>query len=307
MSSSSSTKVAEPQPGRPAHQAPRTRSQVVVTYGLLVVWAALLTFGGIALTNPRWLQNFSNLGAQAEAMAYRHYGDNEFRKHNYRLAIAQYRRSLEIRSDTPEVLLNLAIALFESGDTAGAAKFLADVQRKDLTSRMRQSVFLFQGDANQRQGRSEEALGYYEKALAEGARPDVVLRKMGAIWMAAKELEKAEQAFQKTLAGQLDPLLYYQDMLWEAADAFKDEPEHAAWIAAEQGRTISESDLARYDLASFRRMMVHDPEISKTENNLGFVAYQRGNLPVALDHFHRALEIWPGNQDAKRNLAILEN
>jgi tetratricopeptide (TPR) repeat protein len=277
-----------------------------VTYGLLVVWVVLLAFGGISATNPRWLQEFSNLGAQSEALAYKHYGDNEFRRHNYRLAIAQYQRALEIRPDTPEVLLNLAIALFESGDTAGAARILADVQRKDLTSQMRQSILLFQGEANERQGRSEEALGDYQNALAQGARPDVVLRKMGSIWMAGKDLEKAEQAFQKTLAGQLDPILYYRAMLWQAADAYKDQPEHAAWIEAEQTRTISENDLGRYDLASFRRMMSNDPEVSKTENNLGFVAYQRGNLSVAMEHFRRALEIWPGNPDAKRNLQILE-
>jgi tetratricopeptide (TPR) repeat protein len=278
--------------------------RTIVTWLLLAVWAALVTFGAISATDPKWLRNLAELGSRSESEAYKHYGDTEFRRHNYAGAITQYLRALQIRSDRVGIRLNLGIAYVESGQLAKGVDALEQVLEGRPSDRISQYANYYLGSASEKTGHKEDALRFYRSALELGAEPGNVHRQIGSICFASGDLERAQEEFEKALAGQTDPLLTYRDLLGRLHD---DEvpPDQTAWADGEKARVRSLEDLARYDTEILTRMCESDPDVAKIENHLGFIDYRMGRATEAAAHFQRSLKIWPDNADAKRNLQVI--
>ena len=308
MSSLSSTTPARnPGAGQARKSGPPSRSRGFWTWVLLTIWIVLMAFGAVSMTNPEWLEGAKQGGKEAGARAYRHYGDAELEKSNYKLAIAQYLRALEIRSDQPEVLVNLSIAYLKLGDLSRGKNALLRAARMEATPGTRSFIALYLGDVSERENRADEAVGYYREALSLGARPKLVYRKLGALYLRNKDHASARDAFEKSLREQTDPLLPYREMLSRSRERAEKDPEIQRWPQTEGGPELSETDWARYDLQSIHQMHATDPEIAKTHNHLGLISYHMGDLETAIRHFEGSLAIWPGNADAVRNLQVLKS
>lgn len=300
MSSSSSTT-----PARAARSASIRRT--VFTWVLLGIWAALISFAIVCMSGPAWLEGWALKGTKGEATAYKHYGDTEFRQGRYVGAITQYVRALEIRNDEPGIWLNLGIAYLRTNQPPQAERALQTVLTVNPTDQMKQYANFYLAEANEKQGRRPAAVKFYEQALAEGARPEAVFRRLGSLYLAQEELGRADEYFRRALEGQLDALNPYREMLLRAREDFGNNPQHLSWIQAEEARKPAEADLAgTYDMTVLRQMLEMDPEIAKTQNHLGYIAYRLGKEQEAVEHFRRSLQIWPGNPDARNNLQILE-
>lgn len=272
---------------------------------LLVIWAVLLAFGVISMADPEWLETLARKGRDAEADAYKHLGDNELKKGNDALAIAQYMKALSISAEQPDVLLNLGIAYLRRGDLARAETSLRQASRLGPTSRVRPYLSLHLGESAELQNRQEEAIRYYEQALQEGGRPDLVYRKLGATYLAQKDYARAAEAFEKTLEAQTDPRLPYQQMLERTQEAAEQDSVSRRWVESDGAQNPSEAEWGRYDRESIEVMHASDPEIAKTHNHLGLIDHLRGDRAGATRHFEQSLAIWPNNPDAARNLRIL--
>lgn len=306
MFSSSSITPAEPR--RDQATLPTgspSRSRTVITWALLATWAALLTFGVVALGDPQWLSEMAEKGRKTEADAYLHLGDNELRKGNLGLAIAQYVHALTIRPDQPAVLLNLGFAYLRQGDVARAEAALQRAARLETTTRMKPFISMHLAEAAEKRDRPDEAILYYEQALREGGRHDLVYRQLGTIYLAQKDLVRAQDAFTKVLTAQSDPLLPYAKMLDRTQESAQQDSVASRWLATAGSGKLSDADWQRYDGAMIEIMLARDPEIAKTHNHLGLIAHLRGDNAAAALHFEQSLAIWPDNTDAVRNLRIV--
>ncbi len=243
MFSSSSTTPARSARNAAAPPAgPTSRSGTIITWMLLVIWAVLLAFGVISMADPEWLETLARKGRDAEADAYKHLGDNELKKGNDALAIAQYMKALSISAEQPDVLLNLGIAYLRRGDLARAETSLRQASRLGPTSRVRPYLSLHLGESAEMQNRQEEAIRYYEQALQEGGRPDLVYRKLGATYLAQKDYARAAEAFEKTLEAQTDPRLPYQQMLERTQEAAEQDSVSRRWVESDGAQNPSEAE-----------------------------------------------------------------
>lgn len=305
MSSSSST-IPVRSEGRADTAAP-ARSRLVIAWILLVVWALLIGFGLVSLTNPTWLDKIAASGAAAEAYAYKHYGDVELKNGNLPKAVAQYQRSLEIYPEQPEAQANLGIALVRGGNLRQGQEALLKARTLGASQGLERSICFYLGEVAEREKRFDDAIDSYMQALRNGARADNVYQKVGAILLARQEYSGALEAFTKVLASQTDPALPFREMVRQIEEATAEDLEARRWLAAQPSVELREEDWRRYDRETIDRMHATNPEIAKTHNHLGLIHYRMGDVAMAIEQFERSLAIWPGNTDAVRNLTILRS
>jgi superkiller protein 3 len=282
-----------------------SRGQTVIAWGLLGCWLVLMCFGVVAAVNPPWLQRVSRGGIVVEARDYKNFGDDALRQGKYGLAVAQYRKALDIKPDLGSARINLAIAYIRAGDTARGARILREALPTETRGSLKGAICYNLGECREAEDKSEEAIGYYQRAVDCNIEQDKIYRKLGSLYLKLGRLPEARAAFEKTLAAQLDPSLPYQYMLHRSLDIFEGDPAHLAIIEEQLARGISTEDLRRYDLEIITQMQQRDPEIAKTHNHLGVICAQLKDLEKAHTHFQKSLEIWPGNPDATKNLLLL--
>lgn len=300
-----STIPAERSKGQFQGQRPSKLSgrRTVLTWCLLVIWLILISFGVISILNPGWLQELSRLGVESESRDYKNFGDNLLTEGNYRLALAQYQRALEINPDYADAMVNMAIAYGRAGDKARAIRLLERaLQLKDSDNGV---IYYTLAEISEKQNKIDESIRYCQKALDSDADDYMIYRKLGTLYFAAKEYEKARGFFEISLAKQTDLCLPYKKMLKVSLSDYEDDSTHLPIIERELARDINPEVLAAYDLEIIHRIQQSDPEIAKTHNHLGVINAMRGNMTQATEHFQKSLRIWPGNRDALKNLKIL--
>ena len=308
MSSSSSTTHARGRVAvKAAPPAGPSRTQTIWTLVLAGIWAALIAFGLISISGPRWLERLSHRGMDSEAQAYRHLGDNELKNGNYALAAAQYLRSLEIHPDQPDVTVNLGIAYLKSGNRPAGKAALRRAAGLATTPRLRVVIAIHLGELSAKEGKAEEAARHYREALAVGARPGLAYQRLGALALERGDFAAAKEAFERVLQAQMDPEVPYAEMIQRTTEQAEEDPDARRWLESIGGQGLAGSDWNRYDVESIEQMHATDPEIAKTHNHLGLIAYQMGDADGAIGHFETSLAIWPRNPDASRNLQIIRS
>ena len=150
-------------------------------------------------------------------------------------------------------------------------------------------------------------MSLYEQALAAGARPEAVFRRLGSLYLAQEELGRADEYFRRALEGQLDVLNPYREMLLRAREDFGNSSpniwpgsrrkKHGSlrkWIWREPTTWPYSGRCSRRILRSPRRRTTW---IHRTP------ARERAGGRRALQALLRDLA---GNPDARNNLQILE-
>jgi len=293
----------EHKPGKRPQEKTPSRTRTMVTWGLFAVWILLFSFGGISIVNPKWLQELSRPGRDSESQNYKDYADNFLRQNNYRMAITQYQRAMEIKPNFVGASVNLAITYGRMGDYARAENILKDALQ---TNTAQKGVIYYNlGELCEKQKRTEQAIQYYQQALSFEFQQDLIYRKLGALYLAAERYDEARAAFEMMLAIQLNPSSSYRNMLLGCMDMFEEDTTNLQIIKEQLAQNIRVEDFAGYDLTIIRSMQQRDPEVAKTHNFLGFIYARLGDNAGAIEHFEESLKIWPGNTDAKKNLQVL--
>jgi tetratricopeptide (TPR) repeat protein len=203
------------------------------------------------------------------------------------------------------------LVLFAAAGIAGAVQFVKDASRRRvavalvmvgvaaiITNREMLSSPLMQAitehnlaTALQEEGRTDEAIAHYQRALS--IRPDYApaYNNLGTALMAKGEHAAAVAAFRQSL--RLQPQSASARQL--LADATYD-----------LGSALIERGAFAQAEAPLREAIELDPRYAEAHNNLGIVLASTGRLAEAVAHWERALEIRPGFVDAQRNLALAQ-
>jgi tetratricopeptide (TPR) repeat protein len=276
---------------------------VILTWLLTITWLILIFVGTMSAVKPDWLEGFSRLGVEAEARAYKNYGDAFLHNGQYLKAIAQYKRSLEIKPEQVGVMINLAIAYRYAGAVEKAVKTLREAST--IGTEREGLIYYNMGEILEGMGKTNQAITLYKKAVGTIVEQDLAYRRLGKIYLGMQDYENALLAFESTLVCQTDTDAPYHDMLRRSLDVYTSDTIHLPIIEEQLARGVGIEDMGMYDIEIIRQLHKTDPEIAKTHNHLGYIHIHLGDIDSAERHFRKSLEIWPNNIDAVRNLEVI--
>jgi tetratricopeptide (TPR) repeat protein len=178
------------------------RGRVILTWLLTITWLILIFVGTMSAIEPDWLEGFSRLGVEAEARAYKNYGDAFLHNGQYLKAIAQYKRSLEIKPEQVGVMINLAIAYRYAGAVEKAVKTLREAST--IGTEREGLIYYNMGEILEGMGKTRQAITLYRKAIGTIVEQDLVYRRLGKVYLGMQDYENALLAFKSTLVCQTD-------------------------------------------------------------------------------------------------------
>jgi protein O-mannosyl-transferase len=192
-------------------------------------------------------------------------------------AIAQYRKSLEIKPDYAEADNNLGMALSDSGRRDEAIVY-----------------YLKALDVNPNLATAHNNLG---NALAAGGKPDEALAHFQKAVEIAPNFAKAHNSLGIALSarGQVDEAITHYET------ALKIRPDYDS---AHNNLGIALAGRGRLDdaIAHFRKAIEIRPDSAQVQTNLGMALANSGQLDEAIVHFRKALELQPGYAPARKKL-----
>jgi tetratricopeptide (TPR) repeat protein len=280
-----------------------TRRRTAVTWGLCILWLLLIGFGVVSAVGPAWLKRISQPGKDVEATACKEYGDNSLRSGNLGLAVAQYQKALSIKPNLVSAAVNLAIAFDRLGQLPQADQILRYALK---TQTLQKGVIYFHLAAIAEERKNiPEAIELYKQAFGTEFPPQIVHARLGNLYVRGQRFDEARREFETALNIQEDPTSFYRDMLRASLALFEEDTTHLPVIQAALARDVRLQDMTPYDLEIIRQMQNQNPDVSNAHANLAIVLAQLGDLARAQAHMERALEIWPENATARKNLEVL--
>lgn len=275
----------------------------ILTWILIFVWVSLITFGLVSAASPSWLNSFAKHGRVGESRQVKDAGDFFLRDKNYKRALAQYERALNIEPDFTAAIVNSAIAYNLSGNPEKGIKLLKEAIKHDPEHIS--TIYFNIGEILHGRGKYTEALEYYNKAIGAEIEPELLYKKLIVLYKQTEQFEQARIAGEKLLELQNDPIMPYINMLHMYSSMYKIYPEHKNFFETEFQRELTLENLDDYDFEIITKLSNTDPEVAKTHNKLAVLYAMKGDIDKAIEHFEKSAEIWPGNKDAVKNLKIL--
>ena len=173
------------------------------------------------------------------------------------------------------------------------------------------------GDALKDQGKLEESVEAYNKALA--IKPDYVeaYNNLGNTLKDQGKLEESVEVYNKALAIKPDYVEAYNNMgnalneqgkLEEAIEAYNKalliKPDYAD-AYNNMGNALKEQGKLEQAIEAYKKALAIKPDSAKVYNNLGNVFADQGKLEEAIEAYNKALVINPDYADAHNGLGFV--
>lgn len=304
MSSSSSTTPAD---GRPARQSKNSAFQsaqrAIVAWALFSLWLLLMGMGFASAIEPDWLKHIAHAGREVESRDYCDYADNLLHRGNYQHAIALYRQALAVKPDLTAASVNMAIAYERLGDPETAVRILK--QALQAPNGRRGLIFFHLARIAEDQGKSQLAIELYGQTFGTEFPPQITYTKLGNLYIREQRYQDAISVLETALSMQENPASLYQEMLRSSLLTYAEDTTNAEIIAAALSTDNDADALRHYDIETIYQTLSQDQDISGNYANLGTAYAQIGETGRAIEFTQKALQIWPGNSSARRNLAQL--
>jgi len=241
-----------------------------------------MTFAGISVVNPRWLQDLSRSGAGVEARTAKEFGDNLLLGGNVRHAISQYHLALQFQPDYTEAMCNLGIAYARLQDPARAETWL--MKALTFPEANRGVAHFYLAELDLQRGRFDEAAGHLQSAQEFGYNLASVWRLRAEVHSARKQWVNARSAYESAIVADRDMATAYRNML------YRDLPFAKADSLAD---FVTADMMMPFDSSIYHFQQQRDPEISKTCNDLGIMCLRTGDTLRAMEYWKEAVAIWP--------------
>lgn len=206
------------------------------------------------------------------------YADALWHRGSRKDALEHMQEAVRLSGGEPELVVRLGEMYLETGDLQQARN---SAERVILSGRQLASAYRLRGDVRQRQGKSDEALADYHRALAMQPQYPEVQMAIATVYYQQERPQRALSTLQ-ALAGSYpsgeEPveLLYWQGLACKALGR----PEQAVvHLAQAEGRGLQSADLL-YNLAEARQLA--------------------GDPVAAQQTLQRAMELEPTHPDAQR-------
>ena len=228
-------------------------------------------------------------------------------------AEAIYRQILQVAPNHPDALHFLGAIAHHDGNNQAAVEFI----RRAISVNPSPSMHYNLGNALQAQGKLDEAVEHYRKALA--LKPDYAEAhtNLGNALQAQGHLAAAAESYRRALALKPDlavthynlgNVLQAQGKLGEAVGSYRKalalKPDYAE-AHYNQGNALQAQGKIDEAVASYRKALAFRPDYAEAHNNLGNVLRKKGLLDEAIGHYRKALALKPDYADAHVSLAVV--
>ena len=136
------------------------------------------------------------------------------------------------------------------------------------------------------QGKSDDALAMYQKALTVAPNSTAVMGAIGNVYLAKNDLKAAQQSFEKanTLAPH-DPMIQ----------------NNLAWVYAIQGQNLDQA----LSLATQAKQTA--PDLPAINDTLGWIQYKKGNYVIAVGLLSEVVQKLPQSAEYHYHLGMALN
>ncbi len=232
-----------------------------------------------------------------------------------RLAQAEaiYRQILQTEPNHPDALHFLGVIALHAGKNEIAAELIGKAIRVSPS----RSMYYNLGNALQAQGKLDEAVKSYQKALALKADYVEAHINLGNVLQAQGRLDKAVEHYRKGISFKpnyaeahynLGTALQAQGKLDAAIDSFRKalllKPDYAE---AHYNLGNAFIDQGNLDAAveNYRKALSFKPDYAEVYNNLGNVLRKKGLMDAAVESYRQALLLKPNYAEAHIGLAVV--
>ena len=209
--------------------------------------------------------------------SYAHLGLLEARQQRYAEAVPYYRKAIAINPNVPGLRLNLALALFKSGDLNGALpEFLGVLKSALPDSPDEQRCTILAGMSYYGLARYQDAAPYLQRAADHDPKNLTLLLALAHSYLWSKQTQKVLDIYQQILT--IDPDSAEADMIaGEALDEMKDN----------EGST-----------RMFRAAVKADPKLPNVHFGLGYLLWTQKQYPEAAVEFQAELANEPNHEQS---------
>ena len=226
-------------------------------------------------------------------------------------AIAEYEEALAVDPEDVKANNNIALALTELGQLDKAALHF----RRSLAVEPKAEIYSDLGFVLDRQGRGEEAVENYYKALALDPQCASAHFNLAVSLLRRDQLEEAAVQYKAALRAKptaethngLGFVLSKQGKVDEAIAQFREairaNPKYTAAYNNLAGNLIKQGKLD--EAASYYQTSLSEKPSATLHYQLGVVLIRLGRTDEAAQQFRKAIAMNPGHTEARRNLAAV--
>ena len=279
--------------------------QVVAIIFLIFIWLALMSFGGISMLEPEWLQNLSEQGKHQEAKDIKNMGDNLLRQGNFSLGISHYVRALEIEPDYVDARVNLGVALGRAGRPDDA---IATLKMGLTMDPPLESVIYFNlAEIAKEQGDTLSAIEYYQQTLADDPDPEHTLVRLGMLYEHHQDWQDAYSCFRSAVNTQLDVRSTYRSMLMRSIPHYQRPIDtlHLRVLEEQLTAGVSREMMSPYDTTLIRQL-VDRSNLTVALTHMGVSSIAQDLPGQAATHFEQAIRVDSDNNEAASMLRKLQ-
>lgn len=280
--------------------------RTIITLVLVFTWVILISVGVLSLVNPDWADKYSTRGHSYEALMAKHYGDNYFKEGQMRLAIANYRKAVNIKPDYGDAYYGLGKSYYRTDRPQKALKHFREAiryQTKKISQAYGKIASIFD-----RRGMYKETLKNLHKSAETAADPTRARYEIAEFYFNKKMLDSAIVYFRSSLKSLKDFKVAYKAAIIKSKrfhTKLHKGKDYIETIEKALQREVTDSMLEIYDEKMLKDERLEGPEAFEIYYSLGTVYATKGDYNKGLHFFTKAHNINPRNEKVKQAIRDL--
>jgi tetratricopeptide (TPR) repeat protein len=274
-------------------------------YGWLVLFVPMSLVVGLQflyLEELPWVKNQSSRGAQAEALTANSLGLIAMNNGSFQEAYGQFKFAIKTKPDYAEPIMNLGILSHKMGNENLAIQYLW--QAIDKNPRKRDMIYNNLGLVYAARAEYDTAKAMFHKALDLGLRPAPIWKNIGQVEEAQGNIPSAIKAYSNSVESRPTLMNMYVEILQEALYS-QENDDYSGKVRAQLDNGIKDEDLAPYDSVIVNLFLSRNIKVAESYKDLAIAFEMNGQIDEAIYNFREALEIKPDWSAIQNRIGII--